>query len=162
MVLNRQRAVRVSISTLTAFLARARRALRLKGSECAVCLVSDQEMARLNRTFRGKSGPTDVLSFPADQPQVRARRISASRFPDLLTSRHRYLGDIAIAPGVARRNARRSGRTLEAELRILVLHGILHLLGYDHESDNGEMKRLEGRLRRRLGLEGNSQLRAGK
>jgi probable rRNA maturation factor len=63
---------------------------------------------------------------------------------------------------VARRNAQRFGRTLEVELRILVLHGILHLLGYDHESDHGEMERLEGRLRRRLGLEGNSQPRAGK
>jgi probable rRNA maturation factor len=162
MVINRQRAVRVSTSALESFLARARRALRLNGTECAVCLVSDREMARLNRTFRGKSGPTDVLSFPAVQPAVRARRNSPSRSSGFLTSRHRYLGDIAVAPDVARRNAQRFGRTLEVELRILVLHGILHLLGYDHESDHGEMERLEGRLRRRLGLEGNSQPRAGK
>ena len=63
-----------------------------------------------------------------------------------------YLGDIAIAPTVARRNARRFGRSLGSELRILMLHGALHLLGYDHERDNGEMERLERRLRRRLGL----------
>lgn len=64
-----------------------------------------------------------------------------------------YLGDIAIAPGVARRNARRFGRRFGQELRILMLHGALHLLGYDHERDHGEMERLERRVRRRLGLE---------
>jgi len=63
-----------------------------------------------------------------------------------------YLGDIAIAPAVARRNALRFGRSFDHELRILILHGILHLLGYDHESDSGQMDRRENRLRRALGL----------
>ena len=64
-----------------------------------------------------------------------------------------YLGDIAIAPSVARRNAPAFGRTFEKEMRILILHGVLHLMGYDHETDSGQMNRREMRLRRRLGLE---------
>lgn len=67
-------------------------------------------------------------------------------------SGHDYLGDIAISPVTARRNARRFGRTLPDELRILILHGVLHLLGYDHETDDGEMERVENRLRAKLGL----------
>jgi probable rRNA maturation factor len=63
-----------------------------------------------------------------------------------------FLGDIAIAPSVARRNAKKLGRTLPSELQILILHGVLHLLGYDHETDRGQMDRLEARLRRKLGL----------
>jgi probable rRNA maturation factor len=73
---------------------------------------------------------------------------SSSRF----TGSDFYLGDIAIAPGVARRNARRFGRTFNDEMRILLLHGMLHLMGYDHETDTGQMDRREQRLRRTLGL----------
>ena len=134
MIVNRQRGVRVSLPPLRDFLRRARRAAGAGRREVTVCLVSDPEIARMNRTFRSKTGPTDVLSFPADDgPRSRG-----------------YLGDIAIAPAVARRNARRLGRSLDQELRILILHGILHLAGHDHETDHGEMNRLEARLRRRL------------
>lgn len=73
-----------------------------------------------------------------------------------------YLGDIAIAPAVARRNARRFARTLDGELKILILHGVLHLLGYDHETDQGQMDRVEARLRRRLGLERDASRRQSK
>jgi probable rRNA maturation factor len=66
--------------------------------------------------------------------------------------RREFLGDIAISPAVARRNAYSLGRSLSGEIRVLILHGVLHLLGYDHETDRGEMDRVEGRLRRRLGL----------
>ncbi len=93
-------------------------------------------MARLNKEFRGKRGATDVLSFPAEVPRS--------------GTADSYIGDIAIAPETARRNARRFSRSLPVELRILILHGMLHLAGYDHETDDGEMEELERRLRRRL------------
>ncbi len=80
------------------------------------------------------------------------RRASSSASPASSPSSASYLGDIAIAPAVARRNARRFGRTFDDEMRILILHGILHLMGYDHETDTGEMDRREQRLRRALGL----------
>ncbi len=139
MILNRQRRVRVPLAELETFLSRARRALRLPANSFTVCLVTNAEIARWNRTYRGKRGPTDVLSFPAD-----SKRSSRLPLP--------YLGDIAIAPAVALRNARRFGREAEDEMRILLLHGMLHLMGYDHETDNGQMDRRERRLRRKLGL----------
>ena len=162
-VLNRQSSIRVSLRTLEAFLARARRTLHLPKDSVTVCLLSDAEMARLNRRYRGKRGATDVLSFPAHdgagklaRGAVRGRGRGARRQEGQQklapTFAGEYLGDVAIAPGVARRNARRFGRTLPGELRILILHGVLHLLGYDHATDNGAMERYEARLRRRLGL----------
>jgi probable rRNA maturation factor len=93
-------------------------------------------MRELNRTFRGSDYATDVLSFPAT-PQPLARR---------------PLGDIVIAKGVARRQAKEHGHSESVELRVLSLHGLLHLLGYDHERDHGEMRRVERRLRRKGGL----------
>jgi probable rRNA maturation factor len=165
MILNRQRNVRVSVGDLREFLSRARRALRLPAESVTVCLVTNSEMARWNRSYRGKKGATDVLSFPADERQRKHRtqrgqrkpRAERSRFlsstsPVSSASSGSYLGDIAIAPVVARRNARRFGRTFGEEMRILILHGMLHLLGYDHETDTGEMDRRERRLRRALGL----------
>jgi len=86
----------------------------------------------LNRRYRGKDAATDVLSFQADEPGE--------------------LGDVVIALGVARRQAREAGHSLQTELRVLALHGLLHLLGYDHERDDGQMRRLEQRLRRAGGL----------
>jgi probable rRNA maturation factor len=152
MILNRQRAVRVAQRPLELFLARVRRALGLDEADLTVCFVSDAEIARMNQAFRKKKGPTDVLSFPAVErrrPAIgRAQR--PGRLPGKRTSQ--FLGDIAIAPAVARRNAKTLGRSVPSELRILILHGLLHLLGYDHETDRGQMSRLEGRLRRKLGL----------
>ncbi|MBI1749089.1 MAG: rRNA maturation RNase YbeY [Acidobacteria bacterium] len=149
MILNRQSRVRVALAPLDNFVRRVRQELRLNGRETAICLVTDAEMARMNKTYRGKRGPTDVLSFPADAVAA-ARRggIHAG-----LKAGATFLGDIAIAPGVARKNAKRYERTLPNELRILILHGVLHLMGYDHETDRGQMERKERRLRRRLGLE---------
>lgn len=155
MILNRQRRIRVALPPLRAFLARVQRELHLRAREVSVCLVSDAEIARLNRSFRGKRGPTDVLSFPANGASRAGKRRPAARANSLRIADLRmsaYLGDIAISPQTARRNARRLGRPLAAELRVLILHGVLHLLGHDHESDRGEMDRLEQRLRRRLGL----------
>ena len=141
MILNRQKNVHVVVPSLEKFARHVKRELRLNGREVAICLVSDAVMARLNKTYRGKDKATDVLSFLADKSQA-FRRASSSSF----------LGDIAISPATAKRNAKKYGRTLAEELRILILHGLLHLMGYDHETDSGQMERRERRLRRRLGL----------
>ena len=141
MILNRQKRVRVALPPLEKFARRVGRELGLDGRDVSICLVSDAEMARLNKSFRGKQGPTDVLSFPSSEEAASRRASSKS------------IGDIAIAPMVARRNAKRYGRTLPDELRILILHGVLHLMGYDHERDSGQMERRERLLRRRLDLE---------
>ena len=156
MILNRQRRIRVPSKKLEKFLARAQREVRLPAGSLTVCLVTNAEIARWNRGYRDKNGPTDVLSFPVDAGTTTHRKngIFFASPPSGLTSaaRHDYLGDIAIAPAVARRNARRFGRTFEDEMRILILHGMLHLMGYDHETDTGQMDRRERRLRRTLGL----------
>jgi probable rRNA maturation factor len=143
MVLNRQRRVRLAIGPLARFLERVRRELGFPAEGVAVQLVTDAAMARLNWRYRRKRGPTDVLSFPASA-NGRGRRSHGSM--------RRYVGDIAISPETALRNARRVSRPLQAELRMLVLHGMIHLAGYDHETDRGQMNRLETRLQRRLGL----------
>lgn len=117
--------------------------------EVAIALVSDATIRRLNRTFRHVDLVTDVLSFPsADDPIGAARR---PRRPSISTDR-RHLGDIAIGLGRALRQARAQGHSLATELRILALHGFLHLIGYDHDRDRGEMARVERRLRRAGGL----------
>jgi probable rRNA maturation factor len=105
-----------------------------------VVLTGDAAMRRLNRQWRGVDGATDVLSFPADADGPRLR------------GQKRHLGDVVIATGVARRQAAREGHGYATELKVLALHGLLHLLGYDHETDAGQMHRLEARLRRKGGL----------
>ena len=147
MILNHQRAVRLARRPLEHFLRRLQRELGLHESGVTIALVSDAEIARMNETFRRKRGPTDVLSFPAA-----ARRRPRSLSRATTKQKGEFLGDIAIAPATARRYARKHGRTLPGELRVLILHGVLHLLGYDHETDRGEMDRVEGRLRKRFGL----------
>jgi probable rRNA maturation factor len=107
-----------------------------------VALVPDARVRALNRRFRRKDRPTDVLSFPADE---HPRQAPPSGRPALL-------GDIVISLGVARRQAAAAGHAFGTELRVLALHGLLHLLGYDHERDDGQMARLERRLRRKGGL----------
>jgi probable rRNA maturation factor len=150
MILNQQRQVKVSISALEKFSTKARRVLRIPASAVTICLVTNAEIAKWNRLYRGKNRPTDVLSFTTDEPRSkeRIRRLPEKRG----SSASEYLGDIAIAPAVARQNARRLGRDFDAEMRILILHGLLHLMGYDHETDEGQMDRREMRLRRRLSL----------
>jgi len=119
------------------------------GPECvAVRLIGDAEMTRLNETYRKKKGPTDVLSFPAAADTAKPGTLRQQ----VRKARRKFLGDIAISPKVARRNAKALGRRLAEELKVLILHGVLHLLGYDHETDRGEMERIEMRLRRKLGI----------
>jgi probable rRNA maturation factor len=112
--------------------------------EIAVALVTDAHSRRLNAHYRRRNAPTDVLSFPSvfDQHEPRSRPAE------------RFLGDIVIATGTARKQARDAGHSYQSELRVLALHGLLHLLGYDHENpdDAGRMARVEARLRRRGGL----------
>jgi probable rRNA maturation factor len=105
--------------------------VRARGT-MTVAIVSDARVRALNRKFMKKDKATDVLSFPAEEPG--------------------YLGDVVISSGVAARQARAAGHSLATELRVLALHGLLHLLGYDHERDDGQMARLERRLRRVGGL----------
>jgi probable rRNA maturation factor len=164
MILNRQRAVRVARKPLEAFLRRVENEMDLGDSDVTVCLVSDAEIARMNQAFRKKKGPTDVLSFPAEKRRrasaIRGKKIytadaestEKSRGNQASRTMQTYLGDIAIAPLTARRYAKKNGRSLSSELRVLILHGVLHLLGYDHETDRGEMDRIERKLRRRFGL----------
>jgi len=122
--------------TLNLFLCEAQEAVRLRG-QVTVLLTTDAAIRGLNRRFRGKNKPTDVLSFPAE---------------NLLKSQEKIAGDIAISVETARRQALGQGHALTCELKVLMLHGLLHLAGYDHESDTGQMHRRERTLRARLGL----------
>lgn len=134
--------------------------------EVAIALVSNARIRALNRTYRKKDYATDVLSFPVgsrvEGPRSRVRGRTPNRRPITPDPGPRtpdpgprtpdpgpYLGDIVIARGVAARQARDEGHSFAAELRVLALHGLLHLLGYDHERDRGQMRRLEQRLRRK-------------
>lgn len=119
---------------LTRFLNRARKAVGLTG-EVDVLLTSDPDIKRLNRDFRGKNKPTDVLSFPA---------------PEEIFSQH--AGDLAISLDTAAKQAAGFGHSLSDEVRVLMLHGLLHLSGMDHETDKGEMAAREAELRSTLKL----------
>jgi probable rRNA maturation factor len=131
-VFNRQRKLRVELAALRAFLNSVRTRLGLKAA-FSVVLVNDRVMQKFNAQYAARQHTTDVLSFPAD---------SDGEEP--------YLGDIIVSVETAERQR---GNTLDKELQILTLHGILHLLGYDHESDDGEMTSLENSLREEFGLE---------
>lgn len=136
-ILNRQRSRAVRTRPLSNFLADVVAELQTGGDgDVAVCLVSDRRMRELNARFRGVASTTDVLSFPdedRDEP-----------------GGGRTLGDIVISVPRAERQARERGHGFARELKILALHGYLHLLGYDHDRDDGTMMRLQGRLIRRL------------
>lgn len=127
-------ALSLSKSGLTRFLNRARRAVGLEG-DVEVLLTSDLELKRLNRAFRGKNKATDVLSFPTP-----------------VEIAHEHAGDLAISLETAARQAATYGHSLRDEVRILLLHGLLHLSGEDHETDSGEMAAREAELRRELRL----------
>ena len=134
MVIIKKAAPGVSERALTRFIERARKAAGLRG-QANLLLTSSRSVRVLNRRFRGMDKPTDVLSFPP-VPAV-AREFS---------------GDIVISTDIAARNARLYQHAPAQEVKILILHGMLHLAGYDHESDRGQMARKEERLRRELGL----------
>jgi probable rRNA maturation factor len=136
---------------LGAWLARMAPA-RARG-QVSVAIVSDRTMKALNKRFRRVNKATDVLSFPSRQPSgKRAKGKWQEALSPVPLALSPDLGEIVIARGVAARQARALGHSLRTELRVLALHGLLHLLGYDHEVDNGQMALAEGRLRRRAGL----------
>ena len=128
----RKRARGLVADEMEQFMVRARKAVGLKGGASLV-VTSNAEIRRMNRWFRGKDKATDVLSFGAEGIEG-------------------YSGDIAVSLDVAAENARRFGHSVGEEVRILALHGLLHLAGYDHETDRGEMSRREKQLRAALGL----------
>jgi probable rRNA maturation factor len=133
-VVNRQRHFKVDTKAWTTFATKALAAVGNGESSATIAFVSDKRIRELNRQFRGIDRATDVLSFPADGPD------------------ESNLGDIAISVETATAQAKENGLSLDAEIAQLILHGLLHLSGYDHETDNGEMNRLELRLRRKLGI----------
>lgn len=128
---NRQRKIRFDEEEVAAFVRRAGRQTA-HGRAFAVVIAADAALRRLNRQFRGKRSATDVLSFPDGEDG--------------------RLGDILISAARAERQAREFGLRLEDEFKVLILHGLLHLLGYDHEVDAGRMRRAETRWRKKYGL----------
>lgn len=134
MIILKKKLAGASRDGLLRFLARAKRSAGLRG-EVNVLVAGNREIRELNCRYRSKDQPTDVLSFPAEGVAGKD-----------------FAGDIAISADEAARNARQFGHSSAEELKILMLHGVLHLAGYDHERDNGRMARLEERLRAQLGL----------
>jgi probable rRNA maturation factor len=137
-VILRKKIIGLRASSLERFVRRARRELRLRDS-VDVLVTSSADLRALNRQFRGKDKTTDVLSFPS---------------PRMVRKPVRVAGELAISLDIARENAYHLGHSVAEEVKILVLHGILHLAGFDHERDHGEMARDETRLRQKLHLNG--------
>src|SRR6185295_9937198 len=138
-VVNRQRKFPIASERWETFAAKALKVLPVRHTSATLVFVSDRAMAELNRRWRGKRGTTDVLSFPAGQ----------SKFEK---TEGLNLGDVIISVEQAARQAKENKLRLNTEISQLVLHGLLHLCGYDHLTDDGEMNRLELRLRRKLGI----------
>jgi len=153
---NLQKRYVVRNSTLLVFVRSLKRQLRLKKQEFNICFVDDNAIRHLNRAYRGKDKATDVLSFPWNEagegpvanPARSAKRSGVANF----------LGDIVISVEAARRNAEFEPHSTLNEIRWLILHGLLHLLGYDHEKDSGQMITVELALREQLGVAGASLL----
>ena len=139
-IVSRQRKRVMNCERWERFVARALKVVPADGAGVMVAFVSDRVMRELNRRWRGKRGTTDVLSFPAEQDEFEKSVEGAT------------LGDVVISVEQAERQAAEHGLEFEREVEQLILHGMLHLCGYDHERDKGEMNALELRLRRRLGI----------
>ena len=134
-IINQQRKIKIETEVFRTFTENALRQIAV-GKTATIAFVSDKNMAELNRDFRNKNSTTDVLSFPykADEFEVDDS----------------FLGDIVISLEQAKRQAMENNLTLQIEIKQLILHGILHLLGYDHETDTGEMNTLELQFRKKL------------
>ena len=138
-VVNLQRKIVLDTSSLVDFSESLLNAAEeANGRNASVAFISDRRMKELNSFFRGKDSTTDVLSFPHE--------------PDEFDTDKNNLGDIVISAEQAARQAADNGLTLEVEIKQLILHGLLHLCGYDHETDNGEMNKRELELRDKLGI----------
>ncbi len=156
MIVNLQRKIRLDAKTFGPFVADLILSVEeAEGCEIAVAFVSDRRMKELNKFFRGKDSTTDVLSFPHEPDEYSKLQFAdQNKHSKLKFAGHkkRFLGDIVISVEQAKKQAEENGLTLEAEIKQLMLHGVLHLCGYDHETDNGEMNERELRLRDKLGL----------
>jgi probable rRNA maturation factor len=137
-VVNRQRHRKIEAKIWEGFAARALLAIRTDLQHATVAFISSRQIRQLNKRYRGIDSATDVLSFPAGD--------------DPFASGGANLGDIAIAVDYAEQQARDHGLKFDQEIAQLILHGLLHLNGYDHETDSGEMDKLELRLRKKLGI----------
>ena len=131
-VVNRQRGKKIDTAAWSTFAAKALDVIGSRESSATIAFVSDETIRRLNQQFRNIDKATDVLSFPAGEET--------------------NLGDIAISVQTAAAQAKENGLTFDTEIAQLILHGLLHLSGYDHETDNGEMNKLELGLRKKLGI----------
>lgn len=129
-VVNRQRRLKLDTEAWSNFAARALDAIGKSESSATIAFVSDKRIRELNRQFRDVDKATDVLSFPAEEEL--------------------NLGDVAVSVDTAAAQAKDNGLSFDDEIAQLILHGLLHLCGYDHETDNGEMNQIELRLRRKL------------
>jgi probable rRNA maturation factor len=139
-VINRQRKLPIECERWQTFATEASQTLPVAGAGVTVAFVSDRAMRELNRMWRGKRATTDVLSFPAEQAEFEKAEGA-------------NLGDVVVSIEQAERQAKEHGLSFENEIAQLILHGLLHLSGYDHETDHGEMNRLELKLRKRLGID---------
>ena len=159
MILNRQDKTKVDVIDAEALVRRLSAILGLKNKQFNVCFVNDEQMCALNAAYRGKSKPTDVLSFPWKSHSASESRTREDR-RDPSGEFEGFLGEVVISAETARRNAESESHELGTEISWLILHGLLHLIGMDHETDGGEMAALEHDLRARLGLGGNDQRRS--
>lgn len=138
-VINRQRSRKLSAKPWCGFGERALRAIGSSKQTATIVFVSDAAIRKLNRQFRGKDQVTDVLSFPSQAEPFESENQS-------------QLGEVVISVQRAAAQAKQNGLTFSNEVEQLILHGLLHLCGYDHETDDGEMNRLELKLRKKLGI----------
>jgi len=143
-IINRQEQFSLDQAALRSYVRQVKEVLKLGRRDFNVCFVSDDDISRMNSVYRGKAAPTDVLSFAWEgEGESDPEEAAQGEFRN-------FLGDIVISVATAQRNAEAEGHSTEEEIRLLILHGTLHLLGYDHETDHGEMKSLELSLRERL------------
>jgi probable rRNA maturation factor len=155
MLLNQQKRYALRLSALHAYVRNLKRRLHVGRGDFNICFVDDGAIRRMNAAYRGKDRATDVLSFPWGEharSNLTAARGPAKTSGPVRAEFEGFLGDVVISVETARRNARGEGHSTLNEIRWLILHGVLHLLGYDHESDSGEMTALELALRERLGV----------
>jgi len=155
-VVNLQRKVKMPSGDLRSFVKACDSIDEASGKTFSVAFISDRRMKELNKFFRGKDSTTDVLSFPhePDEFDAQSAHFSASKDEraEARTPNPQFLGDIVISAEQARKQAEENGLSLESEIKQLILHGLLHLCGYDHETDDGEMNARELELRDKLGI----------
>lgn len=156
MLINGQHRHKIDERKLRGFLRTLRRRMRLGNRQFNICIVDDKSIRGLNSRFRAKNQATDVLSFRWEEPQKDGRKARRRKSGRQESENINFLGEVVISVETAERNAAQEGHSTLNEIRWLILHGLLHLLGFDHERDHGEMTRLELKWRMALGIEDES------